>query len=1161
MSPTSKGIGIGATVLGLGGLAGTLAFVGAKKAAAERAERERLEDQARQQSLEERRKRLEAERLEAEAEQRRLEEQKRVEAEAEQRRLEEQRRVEAERVEKQKRIEAEAEQKRVDTEAEQKRLEAAAKKAAEEANMAAAAQKAAEAAASKAIEDSRKAQEAKNAEGTKKAAEDAKKAQKAEDEAALQKREEDRIETAQNIHAERDKSGDPIELTPIEIAHGIMAYYAERTDLQVPEQFANKLTPGPVYFVFERLCRATVAFWKRFVRYQREKTEILGHGAGAFEKTIDLYIRGCGDKYDMWVAYVTEAKPLTIAAREILLPGGDENENDETKIEMVVTVFVHRDTPVTSHMGIFRTDRYWHEDKNLGKPPYYMIPAGHKGISPLIHAFAACAALCLYRHLRETKSVMLTRPVHVMSKILRDALRPGEIRVGSPDERKKRHVEFRAQRDANHPDRGYSSDMYAPPLTESVSLPFFATSDSTWTFDGAAYVEPEWMSGECEHTDVTPNAHDKSSLEHTVLLSALARTWSAPSDQAERLEAERLEAERLERARIEAQRKEESEEGMIARHQKAHGEYTATGGIELKPISVAEGILAYYAERPPVSKSDGSTSGTAFFVFERLCKATVGFWATFVKNQLEVSGQRGHELEGGATAFKRTVDLYNKGCVRKYDMWVAYVSDSSPSLAATRENGAKNTKIEMAVTILVHRTTPVTSHIGIFRTYPYWQYDRKARTHKSAGRKGLSPLIHAFAAAAALSLYPHLREKRSVMLTRPVAVMGTILRATMQGEIRVGSPNERKQWRVALRESRHQESPDEGFSNDIYTPPLSSEAEPFFHEDERNSTWTFDGEQYPQPEWMSEPCEHTDVSPSTNDESALEHTVLLSALARKWSAPSDQASERGSRDASKCSIVVGHARIPVQCDDGKVTVDDHPCLDDWASKWNEIPRIAPFEFALGMLEGGRTCPVVEIHNNADGDCLLYALGFYLCVTRQGWKGDVKKLRHNIMDEVDRMLKEDGESDTFLAAVIAHDDYTKKQNESWAKYAATQPKKIDVNHAVSKYIFVNKMDRVDLGNLEIVAFWRLYGIQVCVWQEEEESDSSVLRRILMVPAHRDLSNVAVSHGGVIPSYGPCVHLRYYKKRTKGQTGDGGHYTLLALLDSEAPGFGRRRHRYV
>jgi hypothetical protein len=175
-----------------------------------------------------------------------------------------------------------------------------------------------------------------------------------------------------------------------------------------------------------------------------------------------------------------------------------------------------------------------------------------------------------------------------------------------------------------------------------------------------------------------------------------------------------------------------------------------------------------------------------------------------------------------------------------------------------------------------------------------------------------------------------------------------------------------------------------------------------------------------------------------------------------------------------------------------------------------------------------------------------------------------------MDEVESMLNDP--SGTFDGQKISVEDedypYTDKQRERWTEYAKS--KAIDATNAVSKYIFVNKMEGVDLGDLEIAAFERRYGLKVCVWQEEKEtgtSDRTVMRRILMVPDDRR-SNVAVSRGGVIPNYGPCVHLRYYKKRTKkgeepeeGQTGDGGHYTLLALLDSEDPGFGRRRHRYV
>ncbi len=77
--------------------------------------------------------------------------------------------------------------------------------------------------------------------------------------------------------------------------------------------------------------------------------------------------------------------------------------------------------------------------------------------------------------------------------------------------------------------------------------------------------------------------------------------------------------------------------------------------------------------------------------------------------------------------------------------------------------------------------------------------------------------------------------------------------------------------------------------NELYTPPLETADSPFFVEgrNDSGSTWAFAGEELPEPEWMgSGPCEHTDISPSASDLSALEHSVRLSALAEKWSIPS-----------------------------------------------------------------------------------------------------------------------------------------------------------------------------------------------------------------------------------------------------------------------------------
>jgi hypothetical protein len=70
---------------------------------------------------------------------------------------------------------------------------------------------------------------------------------------------------------------------------------------------------------------------------------------------------------------------------------------------------------------------------------------------------------------------------------------------------------------------------------------------------------------------------------------------------------------------------------------------------------------------------------------------------------------------------------------------------------------------------------------------------------------------------------------------------------------------------------------------------------------------------------------------------------------------------------------------------------------------------------------------------------------------------------------------------------------------------------------------------------------------------EADGTTVLRLVTAIPDVPSSYNKNVKSGGTITDFGACVNLRYYD--------DARHYTLLALLDSEAPGFGRRRHRYV
>ena len=246
----------------------------------------------------------------------------------------------------------------------------------------------------------------------------------------------------------------------------------------------------------------------------------------------------------------------------------------------------------------------------------------------------------------------------------------------------------------------------------------------------------------------------------------------------------------------------------------------------------------------------------------------------------------------------------------------------------------------------------------------------------------------------------------------------------------------------------------------------------------------------------------------------------------------------GADDARGCSLVVGGARIPVQCEAGKVTVEDHRCLDTWASAWTSrnLPRIAPFDLASGALENGDSRPIVEIHNKADGNCLLYALAFYLCVTRPNWHETVMGLRQNLLREVKRRLSEpDAELERYQAQL---------EDSSRSEKA---PELVDL---ADRYVFFRKADGVDLGDLEIAAFTRLYGLAVCVWREVNEDGVHELRRISMIPDDGS-DSIRLKRGDAIPDFGTCVHLRYYRTKS-----GGGHYTLLALLDSGATGFGRR-----
>jgi hypothetical protein len=119
---------------------------------------------------------------------------------------------------------------------------------------------------------------------------------------------------------------------------------------------------------------------------------------------------------------------------------------------------------------------------------------------------------------------------------------------------------------------------------------------------------------------------------------------------------------------------------------------------------------------------------------------------------------------------------------------------------------------------------------------------------------------------------------------------------------------------------------------------------------------------------------------------------------------SNENESRKTRAKHRHSLLVGDIRIPAQLgrEAGTVTVS-HKCLEKWAAAgWRNNPLIALLDFGDN---GPRR--IVEIHNKADGNCLLYALAFYLCVTRPNWHERVMEFRQNLLREVKKRLGEPG----------------------------------------------------------------------------------------------------------------------------------------------------------
>jgi hypothetical protein len=274
-------------------------------------------------------------------------------------------------------------------------------------------------------------------------------------------------------------------------------------------------------------------------------------------------------------------------------------------------------------------------------------------------------------------------------------------------------------------------------------------------------------------------------------------------------------------------------------------------------------------------------------------------------------------------------------------------------------------------------------------------------------------------------------------------------------------------------------------------------------------------------------------------------------------------------------LVIGGSTVPLTyTEEGAMDTTHQTCLENWAAEWNKNPRIARFTPARGKRSGtGKDYPIVEIHNKANGNCLLEALGFYLCVSGK-WDGTVTGLRTKLLLAVEnRLLGSSPDKNDRLAALDTK--FTEGEDDKWMQYKASvaaapqqiaaqpnaskSPKKAknkkylkqtkqapaaDPDEAFNKYVFIRKQDLAYLGNLEIDAFARVFKCTVYVWYI---NDRGKLDLYHSTPARDSPANTAQ-----IENFGSVVHLYYYV--------DASHFTLLALqvpTQERASSFGRKR----
>ena len=168
----------------------------------------------------------------------------------------------------------------------------------------------------------------------------------------------------------------------------------------------------------------------------------------------------------------------------------------------------------------------------------------------------------------------------------------------------------------------------------------------------------------------------------------------------------------------------------------------------------------------PFKNVDGSINSSGdyvYFVLEKLSAENIKFWDIYIKQQEKqtqnsgVLTDKGYiPIKDGTASFAHSLDLWASV---ESDIWIAYATTKDPRITEVDEDS-----IEMALTVFMNQTAPITTHIGICRNCEYFRSLKQPHI-------GLSMQLHSFAAMAAQEIY----GEKSYMVTNPTPIMRRIM--------------------------------------------------------------------------------------------------------------------------------------------------------------------------------------------------------------------------------------------------------------------------------------------------------------------------------------------------------------------------------------------------